>query len=410
MTYRELLELYKKNELEEKKKTEVEADIEKQEAISDYLYEKSEIPELDTSFNPNNFSINEENRDSIQEQDFLKMIKRSIRRAFLKMGTVICLVVLIIVLFVQLALPKIMSSFYYNPGKEVAKNTNQISLDMAVYTELTMPTHIRNNVSVENNGYGNYDILIYQNFSRNGIFTNVSGKIERGKLTLYDVNVLKRPTVNAFAWYQMYGDRTDSLRNLYSEGHINYSSAGNASDATKYLNKLDDNTDYLAYVTLDKMMNYEDFKHFLSNWESLYDVWCALCTNDDDLTEDTTFKADNLGFQCSMSSSTLMDWDNKTYPNLLLWDNDGNIEKLEKDMMDEDYMATHFTSMLRYMSSQDKFLTMMKENPIVFSNAAEYVEKNGLTVYGFATVADKENLLNLSKVDEVYEIYTQPYK
>ncbi|MDF2514018.1 MAG: hypothetical protein K0S04_3884 [Herbinix sp.] len=47
MTYRELLELYKRNELEEGKKTEVAAEIEKQEAISDYLYEKAEIPELE---------------------------------------------------------------------------------------------------------------------------------------------------------------------------------------------------------------------------------------------------------------------------------------------------------------------------------------------------------------------------
>ena len=40
MTYRELLELYKQGKLEENKKHEVESDIERQEAISDYLFDR----------------------------------------------------------------------------------------------------------------------------------------------------------------------------------------------------------------------------------------------------------------------------------------------------------------------------------------------------------------------------------
>ena len=38
-----------------------------------------------------------------------------------------------------------------------------------------------------------YDITIPQTVSRNGKFTSVSGKLVRGKLTLYDNNVLKVP-------------------------------------------------------------------------------------------------------------------------------------------------------------------------------------------------------------------------
>ena len=37
-------------------------------------------------------------------------------------------------LFVIFALPQIVNTFYYNPGKEVSDGTNQMSLDMAVYT------------------------------------------------------------------------------------------------------------------------------------------------------------------------------------------------------------------------------------------------------------------------------------
>ena len=36
-----------------------------------------------------------------------------------------------------------------------------------------------------------------------------------------------------------------------------------------------------------------------------------------------------------------------------------------------------------------------------------YIKKNGIKVYGFTTIADKETLLKLSKQSEVYEIYTE---
>ena len=50
MTYRELLELYKTGELELEQRKKVEQDIERQEAISDYLYEQEDIPELNDIF------------------------------------------------------------------------------------------------------------------------------------------------------------------------------------------------------------------------------------------------------------------------------------------------------------------------------------------------------------------------
>ena len=50
MTYRELLELYKTGELELEQRKKVEKDIERQEAISDYLYEQEDIPELNDIF------------------------------------------------------------------------------------------------------------------------------------------------------------------------------------------------------------------------------------------------------------------------------------------------------------------------------------------------------------------------
>lgn len=415
MTYRELLELYKKNELDEKKKTEVESDIEKQEAISDYLYDNAEIPYLEGDGLQNSFQPLVDSKISKQEQEFMKMINHSIRKAFFKMGTFVGIILLIIIVFVQLALPKIVSSFYYNPGKEVAKDTNQMSLDMAVYSELVMPCNVRDNVTAEDRGYGNYDICVYQNVSYSDTFTHVSGKVEKGKLIPYNMNALNPPSGNVFAWYQMHGGASDSLTDLIAKGEWNASASASASYATESLQNLDDNNLYVAYVTLDKMTRYENFMKFIKSKEELYAVWCAICTNEGSREPASMFDADNIGFKCTLSSSTSLNWDREKYPNLLLWDISSieadEDEELEKNMMKEDYMTTHFTSMLRYMANQKQFLSMMDANAYYdFGRAADYVENNGLTVYGFATIADKEELLKLNETEEVYQIYTQPLK
>ena len=46
MKYKELLELYKQGKLEEEKRKKVEQDIEKHEAIGEYLFENDGIPEF----------------------------------------------------------------------------------------------------------------------------------------------------------------------------------------------------------------------------------------------------------------------------------------------------------------------------------------------------------------------------
>ena len=50
MRYHELIELYKKKELSEQERQRVEQDIERQEAISEYLFEREEQETLELGF------------------------------------------------------------------------------------------------------------------------------------------------------------------------------------------------------------------------------------------------------------------------------------------------------------------------------------------------------------------------
>ena len=187
MRYRELLELYRKKELGEQEREMIEQEIEKHEAISEYLFEREESDTL----NFGEDASRREDADPVQKRkedaggdEFTKRVNRAIRRAFLKMGAAVCAVTLVIVLLILFVLPGVVSQFYYDPGRIVGQDsyggtTNQMSLDMAVYTELALPGTYRNNVQVEDRGYGNYDISIYQNVSRTGRFQNTAGQIGR---------------------------------------------------------------------------------------------------------------------------------------------------------------------------------------------------------------------------------------
>ena len=69
MKYSELIELYKKNELPEQQQKQIEYDIERQEAISEYLFEKDEA----TAFNLTDDA-------DFAEADFTEKTNKSIRQ------------------------------------------------------------------------------------------------------------------------------------------------------------------------------------------------------------------------------------------------------------------------------------------------------------------------------------------
>ncbi len=404
MTYRELIELYKNGKLEEKQKEMVKNDIERHEAISEYLFVEGEIPrieDLERDYFKNEL-LDNSNMDNQEEEVrlFSKMIKSSIRNAFIKMGVIVGAIVLAIIMFIIFAVPQILNLFYYNPAKVVDKQgeleTNRITLDLATYSELFLPGYYRDSVMVDSNGYGNYDINIIQTSSYSGLFTNVAGKIEKGKMTLYDANLLKKPTGNAFI-----PDCTDLRASYVGDG-----AAGSYSDAMKKLQELDENQFYLAYVTLEKIKKYSQFVEWCTK-EEVNPDWCAICLKDNEgyYTPNTLF-----GF-IYKSSCGSMSYDKDTYPYLTTFDASTTTREDKNWAVSEDIMTTHVVSMLRYMAKQASFNKMMgHDNLLEYLNVADNVESNGLNLYGFAIVAKKSDLLNISKADGVAYIYTTPMK
>ena len=455
MTYRELLKLYKQGTLEESTKTKIEAEIEKHDAISEFLYEEGEIPGLSDLENvQESFAdfneMNDENQrterkdceaeDNVEKQSknqiikkskfaedsrdqqedefnrrFIKEIQRSIRKAFIKMGLIVGAAVLVIVLCAVFILPKAVSKFYYNPnevaGKYEEMTTTRMELDLSVYSELFLPGNHRDQVNAVSRGYGEYDIVIPQTSSWTGKFTSVSGRLVRGKLTLYDNNILSRLSMQFYlpgdedAWAAWEVDENGKETKMDTEARKQESIQYSKEEITGY----NDNDWYLAYVSINDIMDYKEFIEWFQNlsdqkeleWGTL---WCAVHTED----EDGYLAEPNIGF-CPMPSGMSISWDRETYPYMSLLDNSDLSHVPEAN--DKETMQTHFISMLSYIQDHDDILSMMgqtTDSPNRYQDMIDYVQKNGLKIHGFAVSAKKKTLLELYKEDVVSYIQTTP--
>ena len=428
MTYRELLKLYRQGKLEEDKKKEVEAEIEKQDAISEFLYEEGEIPGLedlkeqeDTEPAKNLIAASdtEKNAGTGQNNDFdnrfVKEIRHSIRKAFIKMGVVTGAIVLAVILCAVFVLPRVVSAIYYDPKEVVGEYedlvTTRMDLDLSVYSELFLPGNYRNQVSAVPRGYGEYDITIPQNMSWTGKFTSVSGRLVRGELTLYDKNILSRPSMQFYlpgdetAWEAWEVDENGKETKMDTEARKKESNQYSKEEIEGY----NDNDWYTAFVSIEKIMEYKDFIEWFQNlsdsknleWGTL---WCAVHTEN----EDGYCIEPNIGF-CPFAAGMSMSWDREKYPYLSLnddWDSQEDV-----DETDEKTMQTHFTSMLSYMREHKEILTMMDQaadDTDRYQEMIDYVKKNGLKIHGFAISAKKDTLLELYKEDVVSYIQTTP--
>lgn len=391
MTYRELLELYKSGKLDETRKKQIEADIEKQDAISEYLFDESKIPGLDDLGTAESYAETE------ADEKFISYVQKSIRKAFIKAGTVTGAVVLAIILFVIFVLPDFVSLFYYSPSKiiEDEYSINQMTLDMAVYTDMFMPGDYRDAVITEDLGYGKYRIKIWQQQSVDGKFENVDGIIERNKLILYDSDSLTLPNFNIFV------PGREIMGSVATDGDTGERIGlnGTKKEADKAIEELDESKYYRVYVTLKDMMAYENFyKWYVKFGIPDYYLWCAVGACD----ETGMIISPNMGFNV-LPGGTCFRWDKEKYPYLSLTDLDGVVE----DTGNGEIMKTHFISMLSYLRDNDDIVKMMNTGDVDFDSIIESVEKDGLDIYGFFVVAQKKDILKLREQSEVAYIGTE---
>lgn len=402
MTYRELLELYSQGRLDEQQKIEVEKELEKQEALADYLFEHQAPPGMEDFFDGTPaFGANAEDADgeapetSREDSEAIaKQINRSIRKAFIKTGVIAVIIGLILTLFVVFALPHIVSAFYYDPGKtstelgtdDSGMPIEQLERDMSVFAELSIPElGPQITVGTDSFGYGNYSFYI-DSASQVGSDSNtttinsiLTGNIKRNSFVCYNYKELA----------------------TYLESHdFAY------EDSDREIDRMKSGELYYAYVKLRDVMPYEtfyaDFVHSDEYGTNGSWVWCAIRTCRDETMLDFLDK----GFYATVQGhSAEYGYDDNAYPMLAWADETGSLSgDVELDTEKKAYR--HFNSMLKYMLDCNKFRSLKNQISIEVSEEdKDYIEENGLGVYGFIYVSDKEHIETLARAKSISKVF-----
>ena len=147
MTFRELLEKYKDGSATEEERALVEAELEKSEAIADYLAEGLEILEEGGEALPDSGAA-------------ARQVRRTMNRRLRRTALWAAAIVLAAVLAVRFVVDPLVSSFYYQPNAQTVGQTeySDVTFDLTALYSLLVPGQTMMGVQAEPLGFGRYTL------------------------------------------------------------------------------------------------------------------------------------------------------------------------------------------------------------------------------------------------------------
>lgn len=368
MTFRELLEKYKNQTATPEERKQVEAELEKYNALTEYLLEQD---------------VDMEGEDLAGQQEELQKIDRSMK----KRGRRIIAIAVVIACVVMGALtafqPVISKVIWYDPTEQ---NFEQISYDischLAVLAELTMPEVQMESVMITEKGWGQYDLQVQQREWSSGEYLWEDGTVTRGKIQLKS-NVYQYSVINAF-----------------SRGTAEF---GNSvmTESAKAKAALADLPEYLkmeAYVSLGKDWTMEELENFAAQQDG-YLGWVGVRTSPEDrqLLPLMGFDADSSGYI----------WENvdAAYPFYEL--------SMHEDVPLSEAWEKHFLALLQYSIDHQDFyarLNQSNDHGSTCQMVQEYVTENGVKTYGFLYYGTPAEMRKLLENEDVEGIYVTDYQ
>ena len=133
-------------------------------------------------------------------------------------------------------------------------------------------------------------------------------------------------------------------------------------------------------------------------------LWCAVYTSDED-----GYMCDSVPVGMLINpSGSCIDWDRETYPYLCQLDNRADADSWHISE-DTEKMETHFISLLSYLRDHPEIVKILNEyQEIPYDMMIESVKQDGLRIYGFSIVCQKEKLLQLRDEEEISYLYVVP--
>ena len=391
MNYREVIERYKNGTATEEEVRLIEEELEKQKWINELLCDELEA-ELSVEG-----AVGAEGSHSEAAQDFAKLVQKAIRRAFLKAGAVILAIGVALTIFLCYGLSPIVDSMYYDPAEEVTLqewddgrvSKARFGIDMGVYTELNYPMVRFDGASVTERGFGDYSFSLYQGITVNGMANDrISGEVQKGVLTMYDSNVLRKTYSNDFCDYQ----EDDQINKYHRQEYETYWEADVREDVAQMNAAAEEMR--TAYITFDHVLTFDELWQ-VKDEAGVTNAWNLVDTRGLRNGENgwSSARGESYGYW-DVFGTQLEEYGDYADPTVRIMPAGMKWEDFERN---EERQTAQFLKMLEYLSApeQKDFLDMMGDWPENYPAAAEYIREHGLNFLGMAVYADQETLQNL---------------
>ncbi len=381
MTFRELLAKYKDGTLAEEEKLLVEQELEKSEAINDYLAE-----EIEKSF------LTGTAEKAVATYDQFKIEKSIKRTVYKRLAAVVAIsvaCVFAIIFMIQYIISPMVSSQYYDPTRKTAgqKNRQDFANDIRAITEVSRPGYaIAGLALTQKLGFGKYDII----YERKDLFTKenetVRAQLNKNMRVGYNGNYFT--SRGNFAFTEFWNDKEGSSE---YEAALNIRKLNTGTQIT-HIRELPSTSYISAWVRFTNDLTMEELCNLKYSYKDIDFKWIAVRTAKNQGQQLMGFYT---GANDSAVSSDKIDQDK--YPGFELVD----LMFSSSHTAYEVYMAknyeTHYTSLLKYLVDHHEAVTALVGNtkPFDYKSALEYAKHSGISTYGALVYGEADKLLEL---------------
>lgn len=381
MTFRELLEKYKNGTATEAERALVEAELEKSEAIADYLAEGLE-------------ELEERGASAEATGAEVKQVRRTVNRRLRRTALWAAAIVLAAALAVQFVVNPLVSSFYYQPNAQTVGQTDysDATFDLIALYSLLLPGQSAGNVRAKALGFGKYALTYETEDWLTGERKQVSRTMDPGE---YERRWWITPAMqkNGFDLLTM---------DVIARDGVDLRTGSMGQETVDYLSQLPE-TSYLAvWVHFPEDLGPVELAQLKMDYERYREIltfrWAAVRTAvENQLIGYQTPERFYLNLHAAP--------DRERYPMFSytqLWEEMAGRSFSAKGLVRAEGQAAeqHFMTLLRYLADRPEAVealagTVTANGEYDFAAIRDYVEENGVEIYGALVYAQPSALLQM---------------
>lgn len=379
MTFRELLEKYKEGTLTEEEKKLVEDELEKNEAINDYL---SECLDLTSSFT---------STEKFESDVTTKKVKKTVNRKLYKLVALSVVIVFVLLFSVKYIVSPLVSSQYYNPTtKNLDGVRNDLFYDMRAFTEVTLPGYNLNNTYTESLGFGKYKLSYSRTNTFNTEMESATAQLKKGEKFSDTFQALYGRSY--IMWGSLLGitEKDPNYKDILDiEKRKNIERLG-------HLKELPSSSYVSALVLFNNNLSMEELYNLMCKYQDVNFEWAAIKVSGEGVNLPIGFRLNPNGDSSSNSDAYY-----EKYPALTLGDYIINSNHSGAESLFPKGYELHFTTLMKYLSERPEAIAALSYNTLNFENYSNYIQENGVNTYAVLVYANVDDLLSLCENESI---------